>query len=74
MDNKGLPLIIMIRYCPLPWAIGNGLFAVSNAIAALSFRADGVFEVCRECQIMAIYVGKLVSSPLLRPFAQAQPC
>ena len=25
---KGLPLIIMIRWCPLPFAINNGLFAV----------------------------------------------
>jgi hypothetical protein len=29
MRDKGLPLVIMIRWCPLPWAIGNGLFAVS---------------------------------------------
>lgn len=29
MKHKGLPLIIMIRYSPIPWAIGNGLFAVS---------------------------------------------
>ena len=28
MKYKGLPLIIMIRYSPIPWAIGNGLFAV----------------------------------------------
>ena len=28
MAAKGLPLVIMIRYCPLPWAVGNGLFAV----------------------------------------------
>lgn len=41
MDNKGLPLIIMIRYCPLPWAIGNGLFAVSNGgHSSLLFSAD----------------------------------
>lgn len=30
MKHKGLPLIIMIRYSPIPWAIGNGLFAVSK--------------------------------------------
>lgn len=30
MKHKGLPLIIMIRYSPIPWAIGNGLFAVSQ--------------------------------------------
>lgn len=29
MRDKGWPLVAMIRWCPLPWAIGNGLFAVS---------------------------------------------
>jgi uncharacterized membrane protein YdjX (TVP38/TMEM64 family) len=29
MKEKGLPLVIMIRFCPLPWALSNGLFAVS---------------------------------------------
>jgi uncharacterized membrane protein YdjX (TVP38/TMEM64 family) len=29
MKEKGLPLVIMIRWCPLPWALSNGLFAVS---------------------------------------------
>jgi uncharacterized membrane protein YdjX (TVP38/TMEM64 family) len=28
MREKGWPLVAMIRWCPLPWAIGNGLFAV----------------------------------------------
>jgi len=39
MKHKGLPLIIMIRYSPIPWAIGNGLFAVSQ-LTKLSYRAD----------------------------------
>lgn len=29
IKEKGLLLVIMIRFCPLPWAISNGLFAVS---------------------------------------------
>lgn len=29
MRDKGTILVIMISYCPMPWAIGNGLFAVS---------------------------------------------
>lgn len=29
MRERGWPLVAMIRWCPLPWAIGNGLFAVS---------------------------------------------
>lgn len=29
VHDKGWPLVAMIRWCPLPWAIGNGLFAVS---------------------------------------------
>lgn len=30
MHERGWPLVAMIRWCPLPWAIGNGLFAVST--------------------------------------------
>lgn len=30
MRDKGWPLVAMIRWCPLPWAIGNGLFAVCH--------------------------------------------
>lgn len=33
MKAKGLPLVIMIRYCPIPWALENGLFAVSYTAA-----------------------------------------
>ena len=36
MKYKGLPLIIMIRYSPIPWAIGNGLFAVSQLYCVLT--------------------------------------
>ena len=32
MKAKGLPLVIMIRWCPLPWAVGNGLFAVRGSM------------------------------------------
>ncbi|ORX39329.1 hypothetical protein BD324DRAFT_619269 [Kockovaella imperatae] len=32
MRNKGLPLVVMIRYCPLPWAMGNGLFASIESV------------------------------------------
>ncbi len=35
MKNKGLPLVIMIRWCPLPFAIGNGLFAVRFCFLSL---------------------------------------
>jgi len=27
--ERGLILVIMIRWCPIPYAFGNGLFAVS---------------------------------------------
>jgi hypothetical protein len=29
MREKGTILVIMIRYCPMPWAIGNGLFVLT---------------------------------------------
>ncbi|KLT40307.1 hypothetical protein CC85DRAFT_278031 [Cutaneotrichosporon oleaginosum] len=32
MRDKGLPLVVMIRWCPLPWAIGNGLFASIDGV------------------------------------------
>lgn len=30
MREKGTVLVCMIRWCPMPWAIGNGLFAVRH--------------------------------------------
>lgn len=38
MREKGTILVIMIRYCPMPWAIGNGLFAVSLGVTLRSCR------------------------------------
>ncbi|RSH95018.1 Tlg2-vesicle protein [Saitozyma podzolica] len=32
MREKGTILVIMIRYCPMPWAIGNGLFASIESV------------------------------------------
>lgn len=32
MREKGTVLICMIRYCPLPWAMGNGLFASIESV------------------------------------------
>ena len=40
MKHKGLPLIIMIRYSPIPWAIGNGLFAVCFPAEKYTARAE----------------------------------
>ena len=40
MREKGLPLIIMIRFCPVPWAISNGLFAVSFISLAATMTAS----------------------------------
>ncbi|WRT69083.1 uncharacterized protein IL334_006066 [Kwoniella shivajii] len=37
MRAKGLPLVIMIRYCPIPWAIGNGLFASIESVKLWHF-------------------------------------
>ncbi|GHJ88103.1 hypothetical protein NliqN6_4505 [Naganishia liquefaciens] len=34
---KGTILIIMIRWCPLPWALGNGLFASIESVSFSSF-------------------------------------
>jgi hypothetical protein len=32
MREKGWPLVALIRWCPLPWNIGNGLFAVGSQV------------------------------------------
>ncbi|KAJ9096762.1 hypothetical protein QFC21_005032 [Naganishia friedmannii] len=34
---KGTILIIMIRWCPFPWALGNGLFASIESVSFPSF-------------------------------------
>ncbi|KAJ9108632.1 hypothetical protein QFC20_003330 [Naganishia adeliensis] len=34
---KGTILIIMIRWCPFPWALGNGLFASIDSVSFPSF-------------------------------------
>lgn len=32
MREKGTVLVCMIRYCPIPWAVGNGLFASIESV------------------------------------------
>jgi uncharacterized membrane protein YdjX (TVP38/TMEM64 family) len=51
MREKGLPLVIMIRYCPVPWALSNGLFAVSLPSSARHM----LTPVRRERQVLAIH-------------------
>ena len=41
MKTKGLPLVIMIRACPIPWALGNALFAVRRASDQSAIEIDG---------------------------------
>ena len=71
MSAKGLPLVIMIRYCPLPWAVGNGLFAVSLNGTHYSILSN-MLQVHRERQILAFHAcqsvggNSLVSAPPLR--------
>jgi hypothetical protein len=55
MKHKGLPLIIMIRYSPIPWAIGNGLFAVSSVYGANRHEDCAYRLVCGKRQVLAVY-------------------
>jgi uncharacterized membrane protein YdjX (TVP38/TMEM64 family) len=32
IEEKGLPLVVMVRWCPLPFAFGNGLLSVVDGV------------------------------------------
>lgn len=57
---KGLPLIIMIRWCPLPWAIGNGLFA---SIPTVSFPAFLLANLLLQPRLLVtVFIGSRMGS------------
>lgn len=37
IDAKGLPLVIMIRLCPIPWVYSNALFASMESVKLWQF-------------------------------------
>lgn len=37
IDAKGLPLIILIRLCPVPWVYSNALFASMESVKLWQF-------------------------------------
>ncbi|RXK38968.1 hypothetical protein M231_03698 [Tremella mesenterica] len=60
MKAKGLPLVIMIRYCPLPWAVGNGLFA---SIESVKFWHLMVANLAMQPRLLIpVFIGSRLSS------------
>jgi len=60
MREKGLPLVIMIRYCPLPWAIANGLFASVESVTLPQFLIANVVFLPRI--LIPVFIGSRLDS------------
>ncbi|KAK8844057.1 hypothetical protein IAR55_006851 [Kwoniella newhampshirensis] len=60
MRSKGLPLVIMIRYCPIPWAVGNGLFA---SIESVKFWHFMLATLCIQPRLLIpVFIGSRLTS------------
>ncbi|WVF65529.1 hypothetical protein IAT40_000257 [Kwoniella sp. CBS 6097] len=60
MRAKGLPLIIMIRYCPIPWNIGNGLFASIESVKFWQFMLANLLIQPR--LLIPVFIGSRLTS------------
>ncbi|CAD6578875.1 MAG: Tlg2-vesicle protein [Tremellales sp. Tagirdzhanova-0007] len=60
MSAKGLPLVIMIRYCPLPWAVGNGLFASIESVKFWHFMLANLLIQPR--LLIPVFIGSRLTS------------
>ncbi|WWC64013.1 uncharacterized protein I303_106619 [Kwoniella dejecticola CBS 10117] len=60
MRAKGLPLVIMIRYCPIPWAIGNGLFASIDSVKLWHFALANLLIQPR--LLIPVFIGSRLTS------------
>ncbi|ORY28780.1 hypothetical protein BCR39DRAFT_533830 [Naematelia encephala] len=60
MRAKGLPLVIMIRYCPLPWAMGNGLFASIESVKFWHFMVANLMIQPR--LLIPVFIGSRLTS------------
>ncbi|WWC91199.1 uncharacterized protein L201_006141 [Kwoniella dendrophila CBS 6074] len=60
MRVKGLPLVIMIRYCPIPWAIGNGLFASIDSVKLWHFALANLLIQPR--LMIPVFIGSRLTS------------
>ncbi|OCF35588.1 hypothetical protein I316_02643 [Kwoniella heveanensis BCC8398] len=60
MRAKGLPLVIMIRYCPIPWNIGNGLFASIESVKFWQFMLANLLIQPR--LLIPVFIGSRLTS------------
>ncbi|WVR09045.1 hypothetical protein IAU60_006105 [Kwoniella sp. DSM 27419] len=60
MRAKGLPLIIMIRYCPIPWNIGNGLFASIESVKLWQYMLANLLIQPR--LLIPVFIGSRLTS------------
>ncbi|WVN87883.1 uncharacterized protein L203_103080 [Cryptococcus depauperatus CBS 7841] len=60
MRAKGLPLVIMIRYCPIPWGIGNGLFASIESVKFWHFMLANLVVLPR--LLIPVFIGSRLTS------------
>jgi hypothetical protein len=63
MREKGTLLVCMIRWCPIPWAIGNGLFASIDSVSFPQFMLASMYvahHLSRTHSHPSVYFPKLV--------------
>ncbi|WVQ81397.1 hypothetical protein IAT38_003521 [Cryptococcus sp. DSM 104549] len=60
MRAKGTPLVLMIRYCPIPWAVANGLFASIESVRLWQFMLATVLIQPR--LMIPVFIGSRLTS------------
>ncbi|KAL0247757.1 hypothetical protein I308_103835 [Cryptococcus tetragattii IND107] len=60
MRTKGLPLVIMIRYCPVPWGVSNGLFASIESVKFWHFMVANL--MIQPKLLLYVFIGSRLTS------------
>ncbi|ODO06122.1 hypothetical protein L198_01354 [Cryptococcus wingfieldii CBS 7118] len=60
MRAKGLPLVVMIRFCPIPWNVSNGLFASIESVKFWQFMLANVAIQPR--LLVPVFIGSRLTS------------
>ncbi|AAW44224.1 hypothetical protein CNBF2990 [Cryptococcus deneoformans B-3501A] len=60
MRAKGLPLVIMIRFCPVPWGVSNGLFASIESVKFWHFMVANL--MIQPKLLLVVFIGSRLTS------------
>jgi len=60
VKTNGTLLVVMIRWCPVPWAVGNGLFASIDSVSFPSFMLANL--VVQPRLLVPVFIGSRLHS------------